>query len=105
MFSVRKSATADHNPSVYPDNRSPRGPRRLPIHTRRWSSAALAFTFAAVQAVAQTPAPVAKMVADAHPSFAVATIKPHDPNTNRQTFDAKGDGRIASVYLFFDNLP
>jgi uncharacterized protein (TIGR03435 family) len=61
------------------------------FHSRRWSSAAVALTLSAAQALAQTPAPVVKMAADAHPSFAVATIKPHDPNSNRQTFDAKGD--------------
>ena len=42
-------------------------------------------------AFAQTPKPIAPMVKDAHPSFAVATIKPHDPNSNRQGFDATGD--------------
>ena len=42
-------------------------------------------------ALAQTPAPVKPMAADAHPSFAVATIKPHDPASNRQGFDAVGD--------------
>jgi len=31
------------------------------------------------------------MAASAHPSFAVATIKPHDPNSQRQGFDATGD--------------
>jgi uncharacterized protein (TIGR03435 family) len=31
------------------------------------------------------------MAADAHPSFEVATIKPHDPNSNSQGFDAAGD--------------
>ena len=31
------------------------------------------------------------MAASAHPSFAVATIKPHDPNFQRQGFDATGD--------------
>lgn len=30
------------------------------------------------------------MAADAHPSFAVAVIKPHDPNSHRQGFDAIG---------------
>ena len=29
--------------------------------------------------------------ADAHPSFAIATIKPHDPNSNRQGFNATGE--------------
>jgi hypothetical protein len=31
------------------------------------------------------------MAADAHPSFAVATIKPHDPNSNLEGFNATGD--------------
>ena len=31
------------------------------------------------------------MAADAHPSFAVAAIKPHDPDSRRQGFDAQGD--------------
>jgi uncharacterized protein (TIGR03435 family) len=31
------------------------------------------------------------MAAAAHPSFAVATVKPHDPASNRQGFDADGD--------------
>ena len=31
------------------------------------------------------------MAADAHPSFAVATIKPHDPNSSRQGINPKGD--------------
>jgi uncharacterized protein (TIGR03435 family) len=31
------------------------------------------------------------MATDAHPSFEVATIKPSDPNSNRQGFDAMGD--------------
>ncbi len=31
------------------------------------------------------------MAPDAHPSFAVAAIKPHDPNSRRQGFDAQGD--------------
>lgn len=39
---------------------------------------------------AQT-APAKPMAADAHPSFAVAVIKPHDPVSNRQGFDATGD--------------
>jgi uncharacterized protein (TIGR03435 family) len=31
------------------------------------------------------------MARDAHPSLIVATVKPHDPNSNRQGFDAAGD--------------
>jgi uncharacterized protein (TIGR03435 family) len=37
------------------------------------------------------PAAVRPMAPDAHPSFSVATIKPHDPSSNRQGFDAKGE--------------
>jgi uncharacterized protein (TIGR03435 family) len=49
--------------------------------------------FAATSALAQGTAttPVKPMAADAHPSFAVATIKPHDPASNRQGFNAAGD--------------
>jgi len=35
--------------------------------------------------------PVKPMAADAHPSFAVATIKPHDPASNSQGFHNAGD--------------
>jgi uncharacterized protein (TIGR03435 family) len=35
--------------------------------------------------------PIQPMAADAHPSFAVATIKPHDPASPHQGFDAHGD--------------
>lgn len=45
---------------------------------------------AALPLVAQT-APVKPMAADAHPSFAVATIKPHDPNSNRQGINNEGN--------------
>jgi uncharacterized protein (TIGR03435 family) len=51
--------------------------------------AALAFTAASV--LAQTPTPVEPMAGDANPAFAVAAIKPHDPNSSRQGFDAVGD--------------
>jgi uncharacterized protein (TIGR03435 family) len=46
------------------------------------------------------------MAADTHPSFAVATIKPHDPNSNHQGFDATGervtarDQSVASLMMF-----
>jgi uncharacterized protein (TIGR03435 family) len=65
-----------------------------------------ALTFTAASALAQTPAPVKPMTADANPSFAVATIKPHDPNSNRQGFDAVGDRftirnqTVASLMMF-----
>jgi bla regulator protein BlaR1 len=35
--------------------------------------------------------PVAPMAADAHPAFAVATIKPHDPDSHHQGFNVAGD--------------
>jgi uncharacterized protein (TIGR03435 family) len=35
--------------------------------------------------------PPKPMPADAHPSFAVATIKPHNPTSQRTGFNAKGD--------------
>jgi len=34
---------------------------------------------------------VVPMAADAHPAFAVAAIKPHDPSSNHQGFNATGD--------------
>jgi uncharacterized protein (TIGR03435 family) len=42
-------------------------------------------------ALTQAAAPVRPMAQDAHPSFAVATIKPHDPDSSRQGFNAHGD--------------
>jgi uncharacterized protein (TIGR03435 family) len=45
--------------------------------------------FAAPLSPQSTPAK--PMAAGAHPSFAVAAIKPHDPASGRQGFDAKGD--------------
>ncbi len=37
------------------------------------------------------PAPAKPMARDAHPSFAVATIKPHDPDSHHQGFTTAGD--------------
>ncbi len=45
----------------------------------------------AATALAQSAPPVKRMAPDAHPSFAVAAIKPHDPNSRRQGFDAQGE--------------
>jgi len=42
-------------------------------------------------ALPQAAAPARPMAYDAHPSFAVATIKPHDPDSSRQGFNAHGD--------------
>jgi uncharacterized protein (TIGR03435 family) len=51
----------------------------------------IVMTFIAGHALAQAT-PVAPMAADAHPSFAVATIKPHDPNfPRRQGWSVIGD--------------
>jgi uncharacterized protein (TIGR03435 family) len=61
------------------------------MQIRRWKLTVAAVTFAASCVLAQTPAPVKPMAPDAHPSFAVATIKPHDPASSRQGFDATGD--------------
>jgi uncharacterized protein (TIGR03435 family) len=46
---------------------------------------------APIIAIAQAPTPAARMAADAHPSFAVATIKPHDPDVGGQQFNTSGD--------------
>jgi uncharacterized protein (TIGR03435 family) len=57
-------------------------------------------------ALPQNAAPVAPMARDAHPAFEVATIKPHDPESSRQGFDARGDRftirsqTVASLLLF-----
>lgn len=61
------------------------------MHGRRWSSAALALTLAAAHALAQDPPPFKHMAADAHPSFAVAAIKLHDPTSTRQGFSTNPD--------------
>lgn len=43
------------------------------------------------QSAGPPPTPIVLMAEDAHPSFAVAVIKPHDPNSHRQGFNAIGD--------------
>ena len=74
------------------------------MHNRPWKPAFAVVILAAIQALAQTP--VKPMAADAHPSFAVATIKPHDPASNGQGFDAVGDRftirnqSVASLVMF-----
>jgi uncharacterized protein (TIGR03435 family) len=46
----------------------------------------------AAQMLGQASTPVAPMAAEAHPSFAVATVKPHDPNyPHRQGWNFIGD--------------
>jgi uncharacterized protein (TIGR03435 family) len=71
---------------------------------------AMLFAFIlAVPVLAQSSSsatPVARMAADAHPSFEVAVIKPHDPNSGHQGFIAKGDRytirnqSVASMMMF-----
>lgn len=64
------------------------------MQIRRWKLTLAAVALATPCAIAQAPqtaTPVKPMAADAHPSFAVATIKPHDPNSQRQGFSADGD--------------
>jgi uncharacterized protein (TIGR03435 family) len=61
------------------------------MHACRWNSAALALALAAAHALAQGPAPFKHMAADAHPSFAVAAIKLHDPTSSRQGFSSNAD--------------
>ncbi|HEY4359151.1 MAG TPA: TIGR03435 family protein [Acidobacteriaceae bacterium] len=56
----------------------------------RFQLFAILSLFLAVPLPAQS-VPAKPMAADAHPSFAVATIKPHDPNSRRQGFNAQGD--------------
>jgi uncharacterized protein (TIGR03435 family) len=66
------------------------------MHIHPWKFATAALTLAAAHALAQGTGatPVKPMAADAHPSFAVATIKPHDPNDpcrGCQGFSTQGD--------------
>jgi uncharacterized protein (TIGR03435 family) len=60
-----------------------------------WTLTAAAIALAVSHALAQTPAaaaaPVVRMAADAHPSFAVAVIKPHDPDVGGTEFNTIGD--------------
>jgi uncharacterized protein (TIGR03435 family) len=80
------------------------------MHGRRWSSATLALTLATAHAFAQVPAPFKHMAADAHPSFAVAAIKLHDPTSSRQGFSTNPDRvnirneSIVSMILFAYSL-
>jgi uncharacterized protein (TIGR03435 family) len=78
----------------------------LPMRTRQTTAVVAAVVIAAAQALAQTPTPVKPMAADAHPSFAVAAIKPHDPASSRQGFSTDGDRftirneSVASLMMF-----
>lgn len=76
------------------------------MQIRPWNLLILAATLAASHALAQSFTPAKSMVADAHPSFEVATVKLHDPNSGHQGFDAKGervtarDQSVASMMMF-----
>ena len=76
------------------------------MRIRPWNTVVAAVTLAAAHALTQTPTPVKPMAADAHPSFEVATVKLHDPNSGHQGFDAKGervtarDQSVASMMMF-----
>src|SRR4051812_36076122 len=48
----------------------------------RWSALALVLALVSSYSDAQTPASAGRMAADAHPSFAVAAIKPHNPDSH-----------------------
>lgn len=61
------------------------------MRIHRWKLVIAAISLAARCALAQTPTPVKPMAVDAHPSFAVATIKPHDPASNSQGIHNAGD--------------
>jgi len=54
-------------------------------------AAALLAGLPALGQAAPSATPVPRMAADAHPSFAVATIKLHDPSSSRQGFNNSGD--------------
>jgi uncharacterized protein (TIGR03435 family) len=55
----------------------------------RYTSLIATAALAASTAIAQSP--IKPMASDAHPSFEVATIKPHDPNSHRQGWHVRGD--------------
>jgi len=64
------------------------------VNRRLYSSLLAAIPFIALPVYGQTkpPAsPAVTMARDAHPSLLVATVKPHDPESNRGGFDAVGD--------------
>ena len=63
---------------------------RIRLHTLLLA-AALPAGPALAQTAPQAATPVAPMARDAHPSFAVATIKPHDPDSRRQGWNVIGD--------------
>ncbi len=60
------------------------------MRIRPWQLVVVVVALAAAHTFAQTP--VVPMAPDAHPSFSVATIKPHDPNfPRRQGWNFMGD--------------
>jgi len=61
------------------------------MRVREWSFAVVALVIPSSRALAQDAAPFKHMGADAHPGFAVATIKPHDPASQRQGFSSNSD--------------
>ena len=58
----------------------------------RWSPIAIALVLVTGTALTQAPDPLTRMAADAHPAFAVAAIKPHDPNSTENTMGLHADG-------------
>jgi uncharacterized protein (TIGR03435 family) len=54
-------------------------------------AASLTAGVALAQTAPQSIVPVKRMAADAHPAYAVAAIKPHDPASHHQGFRADGD--------------
>lgn len=64
----------------------------MPLPPHRLVLAAVLLTGSALAQTAPQPTMAAKpMAKDAHPFFAVAVIKPHDPNSSRQGFNTQGD--------------
>ena len=59
------------------------------MRIRPWQLVVVVVALAAAHTFAQTP--VVPMAPDAHPSFSVATIKPHDPNFPRRGWSTTGD--------------
>ena len=57
-----------------------------------WSSIAVTLVLATAQSLAQAPAPTTRMAEDAHPSFAVAAIRPHDPDSREDGMGLHADG-------------
>lgn len=85
----------------------PRSEGASPMCTHLWKAVVAALILALDPARAQTATPVQRMATDAHPSFAVATIKPHDPNyPRRQGWNFIGDRvridnqTVASILMY-----